>query len=72
MRPSILNETTPAASRSGSTGIAARSLVDMIREDSRGAEPRRPSAYRSRQDWLQRPRLPLRPPTMLLSRQSPE
>ncbi len=39
MRPSTLKLETPAASRSGSTPIAARSLVDMIRDDSRAAEP---------------------------------
>jgi hypothetical protein len=44
----------------------------MILDGSNGAEPWRRNAYRSRHDWLQRPRLPLRPPTMLLSRQSPE
>ena len=72
MRPSTLKDVTPAASRPGSTPTAARSLVDMIRDGSSARPPSRRSAYRSRHDWLQRPRLPLRPPTMLLRRQSPE
>ncbi|OPZ43161.1 MAG: hypothetical protein BWY94_01943 [Actinobacteria bacterium ADurb.BinA094] len=72
MRPSILKLLTPAASRSGRTATAARSRADMTRDGSSCAASGRPRAYRSRHDWLQRPRLPLRPPTMLLSRQSPE
>ena len=39
MRPSTLMLVTPAASRSGSTLIAARSLVDMIRDDSSAGRP---------------------------------
>ena len=39
MRPSTLKLVTPAASRPGSTPIAARSLVDMIRDDSSAGEP---------------------------------
>ncbi len=39
MRPSTLKLETPAASSSGSTPIAERSLVDMIRDGSSAAEP---------------------------------
>ena len=80
MRPSILKEETPAAASCGSASMAARSAVDITRPGGPGtpsppepgAAPTRVMPYLRRQDWLQRPRLPLRPPTMLESRQSPE
>jgi len=62
--------------------MAARSDVLSARVGAGSGDPAGPpagreaatgrSAYRMRHAWLQRPRLPLRPPIMLLKRQSPE